>query len=94
MKLDGIRVLDLGLFLPGPQASQLMADHGADVIKPEPPGEGDPGRHIGLGENGHCVFFRNLNRGKRSISLNLKSPEGLEAVLRIAESADAVAAPT
>ena len=88
MKLDGVRVLDLGLFLPGPQASQLMADHGADVIKLEPPGEGDPGRHIGLGENGHCVFFRNLNRGKRSVSLNLKSPEGLEALLRIAESAD------
>ena len=88
MKLDGVRVLDLGLFLPGPQASQLMADHGAEVIKLEPPGEGDPGRHIGLGENGHCVFFRNLNRGKKSVSLNLKTPEGLEAVLRLAESVD------
>ena len=50
MKLDGVRVLDLALFLPGPHLSQLMADHGAEVIKLEPPGEGDPGRHIGLGE--------------------------------------------
>ena len=88
MKLEGVRVLDLGLFLPGPQVSQLMADHGAEVIKLEPPGEGDPGRHIGLGEHGHCVFFRNLNRGKKSVSLNLKTPAGLEAVLRIAETVD------
>jgi crotonobetainyl-CoA:carnitine CoA-transferase CaiB-like acyl-CoA transferase len=88
MKLEGVRVLDLGLFLPGPHLSQLMADHGAEVIKLEPPGEGDPGRHIGLGEQGHTVFFRNLNRGKKSVSLNLKSPRGLEAALRIAASAD------
>jgi crotonobetainyl-CoA:carnitine CoA-transferase CaiB-like acyl-CoA transferase len=88
MKLDGVRVLDLGLFLPGPQVSQLMADHGAEVIKLEPPGEGDPGRHIGLGERGQSVFFRNLNRGKQSISLNLKTPEGLEAMLRVAATAD------
>jgi len=88
MKLEGVRVLDLGLFLPGPHLSQLMADHGAEVIKLEPPGEGDPGRHIGLGEHGHTVFFRNLNRGKKSVSLDLKSPQGLEAVLRIAASAD------
>jgi len=88
MKLEGVRVLDLGLFLPGPHLSQLMADHGAEVIKLEPPGEGDPGRHIGLGEHGHTVFFRNLNRGKKSVSLDLKSPQGLEAVLRIATSAD------
>jgi crotonobetainyl-CoA:carnitine CoA-transferase CaiB-like acyl-CoA transferase len=88
MKLDGVRVLDFGLFLPGPHLSQLMADHGAEVIKLEPPGEGDPGRHIGLGEHGHSVFFRNLNRGKKSVSLNLKSPAGLEAALRIAATAD------
>ena len=88
MKLSGVRVLDLGVFLPGPYLSQIMADHGADVIKLEPPGEGDPGRHIGLGEHGMSVFFRNMNRGKRSISLNLKSEAGREALLRIAESAD------
>ncbi len=88
MKLEGVRVLDLALFLPGPHLSQIMADHGAEVIKLEPPGQGDPGRHIGLGEHGHSVFFRNLNRGKKSVSLNLKTAEGREALLRVAESAD------
>jgi crotonobetainyl-CoA:carnitine CoA-transferase CaiB-like acyl-CoA transferase len=88
MKLEGIRVLDLSLFLPGPYLSQLMADNGADVIKLEPAGEGDPGRHIGLGEHGNSVFFRNLNRGKRSVTLNLKSAAGREALLRIAETSD------
>jgi crotonobetainyl-CoA:carnitine CoA-transferase CaiB-like acyl-CoA transferase len=88
MKLEGVRVLDLSLFLPGPHLSQLMADHGAEVIKLEPPGEGDPGRHIGLGERGHSVFFRNLNRGKKSVSLNLKTAAGREALLSIAEKVD------
>lgn len=88
MKLEGLRVLDLSLFLPGPHLTMMMADHGADVIKLEPPGEGDPGRGIGLGENGHTVFFRNANRGKRSISLNLKTDEGREALLRIASEVD------
>jgi len=88
MKLEGLRVLDLSLFLPGPHLTMMMADHGADVIKLEPPGEGDPGRGIGLGENGHTVFFRNANRGKRSISLNLKTQEGREALLRIASEVD------
>jgi crotonobetainyl-CoA:carnitine CoA-transferase CaiB-like acyl-CoA transferase len=88
LKLDGVRVLDLGLFLPGPFLSQIMADHGADVIKLEPPGEGDPGRHIGLAENGHTIFFRNLNRGKRSISLDLKAEAGREALLAVARNVD------
>jgi crotonobetainyl-CoA:carnitine CoA-transferase CaiB-like acyl-CoA transferase len=65
-----------------------MADHGAEVIKLEPPGAGDPGRHIGLGEHGHSVFFRNLNRDKRSVSLNLRSAAGREALLRIAGTVD------
>ena len=89
MKLDGVRVLDLGMFLPAPFLSQVMADHGADVIKVEPPGAGDPGRHIGLAErDGNTVFFRNLNRGKRSLSLNLKAAAGREALLRVAATAD------
>lgn len=88
MKLEGVRVLDLGLFLPAPHLSQIMADHGAEVIKLEPPGEGDPGRQIGLGERGTSVFFRNMNRGKKSISLNLKSAEERESVLRLTETAD------
>jgi crotonobetainyl-CoA:carnitine CoA-transferase CaiB-like acyl-CoA transferase len=88
MKLQGIKVVDLSLFLPGPHLTMMMADHGAEVIKVEPPGEGDPGRHIGLGEDGHTVFFRNANRGKRSVCLNLKSPEARAALLELCDTAD------
>ena len=63
MKLEGLKVLDLSMFLPGPYLSTHLADHGAEVIKIEAPGEGDPGRHIGQGQGGHKTFFRNLNRG-------------------------------
>ena len=87
MKLEGLRVVDLSQFLPGPHLSQILADHGADVIKVEPPG-GDPGRHIGLAELGHTVFFRNLNRGKRSVCLDLKRPAAREALLRLVDRAD------
>ncbi len=88
MKLEGLRVVDLSQFLPGPQLTLMMADHGAEVIKIEPPGEGEPGRQIGLVEGGHTVFFRNTQRGKKSFCVNLKSPEGREALLKLCESAD------
>jgi len=88
MKLAGLRVVDLSQFLPGPQLTLMMADHGAEVIKIEPPGEGEPGRHIGLAEGGHTVFFRNTQRGKKSFCVNLKSTEGVEALLKLCESAD------
>ena len=88
MKLEGLKVLDLSMFLPGPYLSTHLADHGAEVIKIEAPGEGDPGRHIGKGQGGHKTFFRNLNRGKGSVVLNLKNDAGREALLRLAETAD------
>jgi crotonobetainyl-CoA:carnitine CoA-transferase CaiB-like acyl-CoA transferase len=88
MKLEGIRVLDLSVFLPGPYLTLAMADHGADVIKVEAPGEGDPGRHIGLSDGPSTVLFRNLNRGKKSVVLDLKSPAGREALLALSETAD------
>ncbi len=88
MKLDGIRVVDLSVFLPGPYLTLAMADHGAEVIKVEQPGEGDPGRHIGLSDGPSTVFFRNLNRGKKSVTLDLKSAGGREALLRLCETAD------
>ena len=88
MKLDGIRVIDMSQFLPGPYLSNMMADHGADVVKIEPPSGGDPGRHIGLGENGVSIFFRNLNRGKRSVCLDLKDPVQREQLLRLCDAAD------
>lgn len=88
MKLDGIRVLDLSSFLPGPYLTLAMADHGAEVIKIEAPGEGDPGRHIGLVQGEHTVFFRNLNRGKRSLCLDLKSEAGKAELLALCDTAD------
>jgi crotonobetainyl-CoA:carnitine CoA-transferase CaiB-like acyl-CoA transferase len=88
MKLDGLRVVDLTLFLPGPYLTLALADHGAEVIKVEPPGEGDPTRHLGLSDGGSTVYFRNLNRGKKSVVMDLKKPEEREALLKLCESAD------
>ena len=88
MKLEGIRVVDLTLFLPGPYLTLQMADHGAEVIKVEPPGEGDPTRHLGLSEGEMTVYFRLLNRGKKSVVLDLKSAEGKKKLLELAASAD------
>ena len=90
MKLEGIRVLDLSRFLPGPHLAMMMADHGADVIKVEDPRTGDPARAIGPREGDHTVYFRNANRGKRSLAVDLKSDEGREAFLRLAETADVI----
>lgn len=87
MKLEGIRVLDLSLFLPGPVLTQMMADHGAEVIKLEPLA-GEPNREIGPKRDGTTVYFANTHRNKKSISLNLKSPAGLEAALRLADTCD------
>lgn len=90
MKLDGVRVLDLSLFLPGPHLTMMMADHGADVVKVEPPGAGEPVRQIGYRAGGESVWFRNTHRGKRSLVLDLKDPAGVEHFLRLAEEADVV----
>jgi len=88
MKLEGIRVIDLSVFLPGPYLTLAMADHGAEVIKIETPGEGDPGRHIGLSDGPSTVFFRNLNRGKKSVVLDLKDPGQHDALLSLCDEAD------
>ena len=78
MKLSGLRVLDMSLFLPGPYLTTVMADHGAEVIKLEPP-SGEPVRQIGQRAGGHSVWFRNIARGKKSVVLNLKDPADFEA---------------
>ncbi|HVV39649.1 MAG TPA: CaiB/BaiF CoA-transferase family protein [Nitrobacter sp.] len=88
MKLEGLRVIDLSVFLPGPYLTLAMADHGAEVIKIEAPGEGDPGRHIGLSDGPSTVFFRNLNRGKKSVVLDLKTAAQRDALLALCETAD------
>ncbi len=90
MKLDGVRVLDLSLFLPGPMLTLMMADHGAEVIKVEPAGEGEPTRHVGYRTGVESVWFRNTHRGKSSIQLNLKDPADHAVFMALAAEADVV----
>ncbi len=87
MKLEGLRVVDLTVFLPGPYLTLALADHGAEVIKIEPP-DGDPPRRIGVADGPSTVYFRNLNRGKKSVVLDLKDPRNVERLLALAETAD------
>lgn len=89
MKLEGLRVLDLSMFLPGPHFTMMMADHGAEVIALEPPG-GEPTRQVGLSQDEHSVWFRNIFRGKKSINLNLKSAAGKSAFFELIKTVDVI----
>ena len=91
--LDGVRVLDLSRVFAGPAATQVLGDLGADVIKVEEPGRGDEARGFGvtaavLERLGASPSYLALNRNKRSIALDLKSPAGLALAKRLAASAD------
>lgn len=90
-KLTGIKVVDLSQFLPGPMMTVMMADHGAEVIKVEP-AAGDPARDQApfdtYGDREHSVWFANLNRGKRSVVLDLKSDEGKNVLRELIAKAD------
>jgi crotonobetainyl-CoA:carnitine CoA-transferase CaiB-like acyl-CoA transferase len=86
-KLSGIRVVDCSQFLPGPMMTVMMADQGAEVIKIEPPA-GDPVRQMAPFENGQSVWFRNLNRGKQSRVIDLKTESGKAELWALIESAD------
>jgi crotonobetainyl-CoA:carnitine CoA-transferase CaiB-like acyl-CoA transferase len=88
--LSGVRVLDLTRLLPGGYCTLLLADLGADVVKVEEPGRGDYIRWSPPMIDGVSAAHRALNRGKRSITLNLKAPAGAEALRRLAGSADAL----
>lgn len=87
--LEGIRILDFTRFQQGPFATALLADLGADVLKIEQPG-GDPGRTLGIHEDGFCSYFEALNRNKRSLCLDLSKPQGREVVLRLAAGVQVV----
>ncbi len=89
MKLEGVRVLDLSQFLPGPHFTMMMGDHGAEVIRIESR-EGEPTRSIGARQGNASVWFRNTHRGKKSVVLDLKRKEGVAAFLKLAASADVV----
>jgi crotonobetainyl-CoA:carnitine CoA-transferase CaiB-like acyl-CoA transferase len=87
--LEGVRVIDLTAVVIGPLCTQILADHGADVIKVESP-EGDVGRHLG-GRGispGMAPKFLHLNRNKRSVCLDLKRPAGHRALMRLLRQAD------
>ena len=93
LPLEGLTVLDLSRLLPGGFCSLMLADFGADVIKVEDTGMGDyirwsPPYHDGVATTARSALFLSLNRGKRSVRLNLKTEGGREALLRLAGSAD------
>ncbi|HYM49838.1 MAG TPA: CaiB/BaiF CoA-transferase family protein [Candidatus Limnocylindrales bacterium] len=84
--MQGVRVLDLTRLLPGGYATMLMARMGADVVKVEAPGHGDPLRAL----PGGAAYFAALHAGKRSVALRLKSEAGRRALLKLAERSDAL----
>jgi crotonobetainyl-CoA:carnitine CoA-transferase CaiB-like acyl-CoA transferase len=88
--LDGVRILDLTRIVAGPFATAILADLGADVIKVERPGSGDDYRYGPSKQGETSLSFQNTNRGKRSITLDVRREEGREIFLRLAEGADAV----
>ncbi len=89
LPLDGLRVLDYGQYVASPFATMLLADLGADVVKVEPPG-GDEWRRYDPFEEGESRYFYALNRGKRSVALDLKSAEGRARSQALIASADAL----
>ena len=86
--LKGVKVIELGGFIAGPYAASLFAQFGADVIKVEPPGEGDPLRRWRKLHNGTSLWWYSLSRNKKSITLNLKSEEGRRILRLLLEKAD------
>ena len=89
--LEGLRVLELGQLLAGPFAGHLVADMGAEVIKIEPPGRGDPMREWGHHDaSGHGLWWPSLARNKKSVSLNLAHPEGQRLLGELVKRSDAL----
>lgn len=88
--LSGVRVLELGSFIAGPFAGQLLADYGAEVIKVEPPAGGDPMRRWGIVQDGQSLWWPAIARNKRSVALDLRSPEGQALARTLASRCDVV----
>jgi len=86
--LSGIRVLDFSRVLAGPAASMALADLGAEIIKVEPPGIGDDTRGFPPFSDGHSVYFLGINRGKKSIVIDLKSVDGITLARDLATKCD------
>ncbi|MEA1959943.1 MAG: CoA transferase [Bacillota bacterium] len=90
MPLSGIRILDLSRYLPGPLCTQLLADFGAEVIKLEDPKGGELGRHLPPFIGSESSPFLSVNRNKKSITLDLKTPEGKKIFKELAQESDVV----
>ena len=88
--LSGMTIIDLSRILAGPYCTLLLAELGARVIKVEPPLQGDDARQYGPFRNGKSAYFVSVNRGKESIALDLKSPDGREIFERLLDKADAL----
>ena len=88
--LDGVRVLELGNFIAGPFAGQLFGDYGAEVIKIESPEHGDPMRRWGVTVDGNSLWWPTIARNKRSVTADLKDPDDLALVQRLARECDVV----
>jgi crotonobetainyl-CoA:carnitine CoA-transferase CaiB-like acyl-CoA transferase len=88
LPLSGLRVIELGQLIAGPFASKILAEFGADVIKVEPPKTGDPLRTWRLLHEGTSVWWAAHARNKRSITLDLRQPEGQEIIRKLAEDSD------
>jgi crotonobetainyl-CoA:carnitine CoA-transferase CaiB-like acyl-CoA transferase len=88
--LDGVRVLDLGTFIAAPFAAGLMAELGADVLKVEQPGQGDPIRDLGDRIRGRSLFWALEGRGRRSVTCNLRDPRGQDLALELVRRSDVV----
>ena len=86
--LTGVRIIDLTTMISGPWATMILGDQGADVIKVEPPGRGDHIRSLGHRRNGLSSMFLNVNRSKRSVTINLKTAVGVELLKELAATAD------
>jgi formyl-CoA transferase len=87
--LAGTRVVDFTQAMAAPFCTMNLADLGADVIKLEPPGEGEPTRHLGaVHKRGHSATFMTMNRGKRDLAVDLKQPAGVEVVKRLVKTSD------
>ena len=87
--LADIRVIEVGTLLAGPFCGQLLADHGAEVIKVEPPGSGDPMRAWGQEKaDGKSLWWPVVGRGKKSVTINLREQAGQDLVRRLAAGAD------
>ena len=86
--LAGLKVIELGQLIAGPFAAKTLADFGADVIKVEPPGAGDPLRKWRLLKDGTSVWWQIQSRNKRSVAIDLKSAEGQQLVRTLASEAD------